>query len=465
MFPKIKEKLIPIINDKYFNVFYAAIFMFIALFSWRFDTIIGMSIMLVLSAIILILLDDFNYILPPVIYLLFTISTGFSSNEIPIPIIIFVAVFIVVLLIFLIKTIKENGFKLKRMRSLWGLVGLAIMNVIPIFWCNTIESGNEVFYFFFFADLAYLVLYILIISGLKKVDLKLLATSMSYLAILLTFECIYKVYELKDTVDSIFDLWYYLGWGLCNEAGIMICFSIPFIFYLMSQTKSITVLILQSLKIALALVGVLLTTSRGSYLCAFGETIILAIALIFTTKIRKQYLIYLSALIVIAIIGFLALHNYTFPLVQKVINSVFNMGLDNNGRVEIWKSAISHFKESPLTIILGPGICCEIRQLTTAVGPQLTPLVFHSTFFQTLAMGGIFGILMLILHLFQKYKSTIKLGLPFILTVGIGFLCVDLYGLIDNTYHMYYYMIPLVITLAVMDNAIYNNELSPDLSK
>ena len=122
-------------------------------------------------------------------------------------------------------------------------------------------------------------------------------------------------------------------------------------------------------------------------------------------------------MIVIAIIGFLALHNYTFPLVQKVINSVFNMGLDNNGRVEIWKSAISHFKESPLTIILGPGICCEIRQLTTAVGPQLTPLVFHSTFFQTLAMGGIFGILMLILHLFQKYKSTIKLGLPFILTV------------------------------------------------
>ena len=63
MFPKIKEKLIPIVNDKYFNEFYAAIFMVIALFSWRFDTIIGMSIMLVLSAIILILLDDFNYIL------------------------------------------------------------------------------------------------------------------------------------------------------------------------------------------------------------------------------------------------------------------------------------------------------------------------------------------------------------------------------------------------------------------
>ena len=465
MLPNVKEKLLPIINDKYFNEFYAAIFMFIALFSWRFDTIIGMSIMLALSAIILILLDDFNYILPPVISLLFTISTGFSSNEIPIPIIIFVAVFIVVLLIFLIKTIKENGFKLKRMRSLWGLVGLAIMNVIPIFWCNTIESGYEVFYFFFFADIAYLLLYVLIISSLKKVDIKLLATSMSYLAILLTFECIYKVYELKDTVDSIFDLWYYLGWGLCNEAGIMICFSIPFIFYLMSQTKSITVLILQSLKIALSLVGVLLTTSRGAYLCAFGETIILAITLIFTTKIRKQYLTYLSALIVIAIIGFLALHNYTFPLVQKVINSVFNMGLDNNGRVEIWESAINHFKESPLTVILGPGICCIIEIRQTALGSQLSPLVFHSTFFQTLAMGGIFGMLMLLLHLFEKYRNVIKIGLPFILSIGLGYLIVDLYGLIDNTYHMFYYMIPLVITLAAIDNTIYYKEIENDSIK
>ena len=454
----IRNKLLEMTKWKYFNEFYAAIFMFIALFSWRFNDIVGMSILIAISAIILIFLDDFNFILPPAIYLLFTINKGFANNEIPITIIIIASVFVLILLFFIIKNIKQNGFKFKKMKSFYGLLGLAIMNIIPIFWADNIDAENSVFYFLFFANFAYLILYLLIINGLKSVNFKLLAVSMSYLAILLTCECIYMVYDLKDTVDSIFDLWYYMGWGLCNEAGIMISFSIPFIFYLMYDSKKILPLILQSLKVALALVGVLLTTSRGSYLCAFGMTFILAIALIFITKIRKQYLIYLGALIVIFVVAFLALNKYTFPLVEKAINSVFANGLDNNGRTEIWELGIEQFTLNLRNIILGPGMCCVMQIRTTAFGEQLTPLVFHSTLIQTLAMGGIFGILMLILHLFQKYKTTIKLGLPIILTVGIGFLCVDLYGLIDNTYHMYYYMIPLVITLAVIDNYLYNKE-------
>ena len=28
---------------------------------------------------------------------------------------------------------------------------------------------------------------------------------------------------------------------------------------------------------------------------------------------------------------------------------------------------------------------------------------------------------------------------------------VDIYGMIDNTYHMYYFMIPLMIIMAVVD--------------
>lgn len=456
MFKTLQQAFLRLTNYKYFSECYCAIFMFIALFSWRFDTMIGMSVMLVISAIILLIVDDFTYILPPVIYLLFTINTGFNGNEIPVPMIMFVGVFIIVLLFFLIKTIKNNGFKFKKMKSFWGLLGLGIMNVLPIFWCDTISEGYEMFYIFFFADLAYLVLYLLIVNGIKKVDLKLLATAMSYLALLISFECLYKVIELKDTVSSIFDLWYYMGWGLCNEAGIMISLALPFIFYLMAKTDKVVPLILQSLKIAVGLIGVLLTTSRGSYLCAFGETVILAIALIFASKIRKQYLIYIGTLIVVGLALFFILHDKTIPLTKEIINEVFSHGLDDNGRKELYISAIEHFKTSPLTIILGPGFCCDLRNLTTAAGVQLGPQVFHSTFFQTLVMGGVFGILMLLIHLFQKYKTTIKLGLPFILTIGIGFICVDLYGLIDNTYHMYYFMIPLVIILAVMDNASFN---------
>lgn len=458
----LQNKLHNLTNWKYFNEFYAAIFMFIALFSWRFNSLVGMSIVLVLAAIILILLDDFNYILPPSIYFIFMISEGFSSEQIPIPIIVVASIFVLIALFFVIKNIKQNGFKFKKMSSFYGLLGLAIMNLIPIIWCNTIEAGNEVFYFFYIADLGYLIIYLLFINGMKKLDLKLIAVSFTYLALLITFECTYKVIELKDTVSSIFDLWYYMGWGLCNEAGIMICFSVPFIFYLMSQSTTLKDLIFQSLKIAISVVGVLFTTSRGSYLCLAVEVIVLAIALIFTAKLRKQYIIYISSILVVLIALFFIMHDYTFPLVNKVIDSVFTMGLDDNGRVELWLMAFNEFKQSPLDIILGPGICCVIDFRTTAAGFQLTPIVFHSTIAQTIAMGGIFGMLMLLLHLFEKYRNVIKIGLPFILSIGLGYLIVDLYGLIDNTYHMFYYMIPLVITLAAIDNTIYYKEIEND---
>ena len=145
---KIHNSIINITNYKYFNEFYCAIFLFIALFGWRFNDIIGISVLLALSAIILILTNDLNYILPAIINLLFVINTGFLNNEIPITIIIFIAIFVIILSIFLIINIKHSGFKFKKMKSFWGLLGLAVMNLLPIFWCDTISDGYEVFYFF-----------------------------------------------------------------------------------------------------------------------------------------------------------------------------------------------------------------------------------------------------------------------------------------------------------------------------
>ena len=41
-----------------------------------------------------------------------------------------------------------------------------------------------------------------------------------------------------------------------------------------------------------------------------------------------------------------------------------------------------------------------------------------------------------------------KLAIP----LFISFIMVDAYGMIDNTYHMFYYMIPLVTILACFDS-------------
>ena len=61
----------------------------------------------------------------------------------------------------------------------------------------------------------------------------------------------------------------------------------------------------------------------------------------------------------------------------------------------------------------------------------------------------------LIIHLIEKYKAIAKLNKIEYGFILISFVLTDLYGLMDNTYHMFYYMIPLVILLACIDSDLY----------
>ena len=54
-----------------------------------------------------------------------------------------------------------------------------------------------------------------------------------------------------------------------------------------------------------------------------------------------------------------------------------------------------------------------------------------------------------------------KLAIP----LFISFIMVDAYGMIDNTYHMFYYMIPLVTMLACFDSAKENNDSSSTIKE
>lgn len=439
---------------RYFDELYAFLLAVIAFLGWKYDTLIVMGILIGLAALVLLWTGDFKFLIPNAVYLVFTIGEGFSSEEIPIPIILIAVVFVIVLFLGVFK----NGFHIGKTKFLGGLLGLAIMNVLPVFWCKTIAEENNVFYVFFFADLAYLILYVLLSNGIRKNSLHLLSVTMSYLALLLTAQCIDKVIELKGTTESILDLWYYLGWGLCNEAGIMICVSIPFIFYLMATADSIFSLLGHHLKVIAALVGIVLTTSRGSYLFGFGETLVFYFVLLFIAKKGRAYQNFLFVFFTVGIVVVLIFKDETIDLYHKIQDLVFTHGLDSNGRTTLWKWACTLWNENWVNRIFGPGFCAAIDVRPTPNGDQLTPIVFHSTFFQTLAMGGIFGVLCLGYHFIQKYYYLAKTDRVFFCVIGIGFLFVDVYGMIDNTYHMYYYMVPLMVILAVIDSVLKNRK-------
>lgn len=450
-YKKINLNILKLTEKKYFNEIYAGLIAVITVFGWKFQSTLGMILMILMAAVALILTKDLKYIIPHVIYFIFMINEGFSNSEMPIPILLLGGAFVILILFFSFR----NGIHLKKMHCLYGLLGLAIINILPIFWCRTVPKGNEVFYFFFFGNLGYFILYCIMVNGIKKDSIHLLAVSMSYLALILTAECSLIVLSKRHEVSNILKLWYYMGWGLCNEAGIMICVSLPFIFYLMGNEEKAGGILFQNLKIILSIVGLILTTSRGSYLFGFLEIGILYVILLFKAKNARVYQNLFFIYGVLILIGMVCFKDQVIKLVENVMKLVFTEHLDDNGRKELWGIAYRHWNSSPLTRILGPGIICELREGSiTASGVQLTPVVFHSTFFETLAAGGIAGIVFLIFHFIQKYWNLWKCNKLFFLTVGIGLFIVDIYGMIDNTYHMYYFMIPLMVILAVIDASL-----------
>ena len=106
-----------------------------------------------------------------------------------------------------------------------------------------------------------------------------------------------------------------------------------------------------------------------------------------------------------------------------------------------------------------------IKELFTVGEVQEGQVVFHSTFFQTLIVGMIFCLVFLIIHLVQKYKMLLSLEKKLAIPLFISFIMVDAYGMIDNTYHMFYYMIPLVTILACFDSAKENNDSSSTIKE
>ncbi len=443
-------------NMKYFNIVYPMLIALVALIGWRFSSLFGFIALIIIGLIFLAFTKDFNYIISEILYFIFVINGGFANDSIPVTLLVVASIFVIAILSFIIYKIVKNGFNLKKMKSLYGLIGLALINFIPIFWAD-IPKGNEVFYFFFIANVGYLLLYFLVTSGMEKTNKDLIIYSFIGMGLLISFQVFIQIGVLGYTFDDVFGAWYHLGWGLCNEGGIMICFSLPFVFYKMYDAKGWEKHTIHLYIILIMALGVLFTTSRGALLCFALELLVGFVVLFIKGKDKRFNRNFVLGLLGASIVLFFALYKFTFPLVEKIINTIFSNGLDSNGRTDIWQKGLTAFTKNPLTIILGPGMCSvlETRLQGTAGGgfvEILTPLVMHSTFVETLVMGGIVGIVALGFHFYQKYKIMYKEGLPFFLTIGLGMIALDLYGMIDNTYHMYYYMIPLCVLLASLDN-------------
>lgn len=445
---KLKNKFNVLCSYKHFYEIYCLVICLVSLITWAWIPTAGLTMLMMFISVMLFFTNDIKYVLPGILNFIFVNGNNFSSNKIPIGLIISGVLLVASLIIYVIKNkpkIRLGWFGI-------GFIALAVSSIIPIFWSILREyPENSFMYILYFGWLLYLIIYVLIIT-LVKVDLKKeLSIGMSYMGLLIAFECIIQTLRVMDQFDSIFSIYYYLGWGLCNEAGIMMLVALPFVFYLIS-TEELKLKIGNSIKVLIFVVALILTTSRATYLVSLVELGLLMCVLIYKSN-HKKILIGAVSIGIVGVVAFLLIEK---TIINSLIDKVFSLGLGWNGREHLYDKAIVHFKESPLTIIFGDGMVNEFEIVTSAnkgleVG-SLRMLVYHSTFFQTLATMGIVGIVLMFIHFIQKYWLLFKKKGLFATYMLIGFICVDVYGMIDNTYHMYYYMIVLVIILGIIEN-------------
>ncbi|MCM1131654.1 MAG: O-antigen ligase family protein [Roseburia sp.] len=443
--PKIKK----LNHNPIFEELYVIFVMCIALICWKFSTLAGMVTISCIAGISLLILNDFKYIAPCSLGFLFCNGEQISDTKASIPIIICVVFFVGSLVVYMI----WNGVHFRKAKHFKGMALLSISCFLPILWHRVIPNGKEFLYVMYLSYGLFLLFYFLMVSSLKEDSLHMVTLTMEYMAILLAFECGLKVLYLHtiEPSKSILEFSYYIGWGLCNEAGIMMCFGLVFIFYNMLKKEKAYQIALSFVKLGLVCIGIILTTSRGTYLFGTIETLALLIYCGIASKNRRTYFICLAVFILGALICMQCFIGIP-ELIHGISHNVFSDNLDANGRIELWNKGIQMWEKYPGHKIFGAGVVAEFMLFNSQSGWGEVFVVYHSTLMECLVAFGIVGFVFLLIHFYEKYKQLFVLDRTYMFILLIGYIVVDLYGLIDNTYGMYYYMLPLMMFMAALDN-------------
>lgn len=420
----------------------------VSLISWYCSSYVGLIVILCVAVVMLLYFNDFKYIIPSVLYFIFSNNQGFDKDTFPIPLILCGGIFLLSLIVYVIK----NGFHLKKAKSSAGIGLLGISCLLPLAWYNVIPKGQEVLYFIYFAYVLYFLVYILFSSSLKHNSFRMLCITMEYTGILLALECLLSSYRLHIAWPDadILNLWYYVGWGLCNEAGILMCMILPFIFIRLIHSDNIAQMVLSFAKLGIVAAGMLLTTSRATYFFGSIEFVILFILAALLSKRRKDYFLCLCCFLVLVLIV-IEVKIGVWEFVGKVMETVFKNSFHSNERLEIWKRGISVWNRDFISMTFGSGMVAEFMESGSFHGMSTVFVVYHSTILETLAAFGIVGALFMGYHFYEKYRQLKKTNRSVFWIMLAGYCIVDIYGCIDNTYSMYYYMIPLVIIMATLD--------------
>lgn len=463
---EMKNKLETIMYKPYFMIIVLAMFFFV--WSFKFfipyehllqTTFIAYIPLALMFALILIFFE--NTVHTFIFLLGFIFSVGYGNiNLDTISNLTYALIAFGILILGMVIHLIKYPFKFK-----WTWLIISFMLITISFYIPLLYKSFEVESLFIASlGLFYLILVIFYSVTLKKTSLNHLMRIMLITLLFLSLELLTLILKQMLTLEGdiisryqqMLGIGFDVGWSNVNDLTIlMVLFSSSLFYYMIKYPKNI----FPFLGIGFVSLLIILSFSRGSMITITAFVLIILGYILFS-KNKHLYFNLLISLIIASVIIYVQ-----FDFIKTFLELVFD-NLDDSpeglltGRVTLWKHAIETFKTYP---VFGSGWHTPLNILNPGEN-RIT--IFHSTFFQVLATGGIFGMLVLGFHLFVVYKLFRNIRSKTILwPILVTYVLTQIHGLIDNTQYMVFYTISTLTIFLMIQNqeqdVLLNHQLNP----
>ena len=409
-------------------ILFASITSAVTFLFWFFaQETLGIALFMIIGAYLIYKVEDTFYPAVLLINAMFMVSfNDWNFASVP-KILLFLPLVFLILVIVHVITFKVT-FNKGALKP-----GLALM-LVGFLLSGLNRSFDHPFYFFIILmGLFYVGVYLFFVNTLKKhlVDFFVV---FSFTGLMIAFQVFSYYLQAEDTLLALSQKGLTAGWGISNIMATFLLFSLPMTAFLLTKVKHNLFFIFSGV---LQVIALLLTYSRGGILSFF----FLAVPLFVLTvlHVKKRYTALYASCVILLVLGLTQVfHTETSVVLERFLN----MDLSSSGRFRLYEEAWQKFLAHPL---FGASFFARVDDVT------LRLVMYHNTFFQTLAALGLLGIISLGYVLYQQVRLSFSLHYPIKYFVLIALAMTFLHGMVENTYYMVHYTLILFLFIAFIE--------------
>lgn len=398
----------------------------------------GLIFLAIIALLVLVFYKETYYAIPVITFVPFMFSHPFDVYTSPICLYIAIAILALGLIIHFIRF----RTKLKFGHFLGGVILLGVGMMLgginiktDTRWINLLIVSGCV--------IGFIILYIFLSSTIK-ITYEDIARLMTYLGIILVMQSVAYYIVKPGGIGNLFSKGMNVGWGINNNIALTLLFTSPFTLYIAitAEKKKCVAYLLITL---LQFIAIIMTYSRGAILSlVIGTCFMLPISIIKASD-RKTFVRVILIFIGVVVVGFILFLILFKEYSSKFFEELFRINLsDYNGRGPIYTESIKIIKKYP---IFGRGLLSNFNESGTYIWG-------HSTYLQTAMTMGFVGVVLITIHIIQKYFYLARNIKLWKITTIFGLAMSDFYGLFDVSYYFVNYMLILVIVLVSIEGLI-----------